>query len=63
MNLSSMGMSGKGASSTLSPLAPGLTLSTRSTWAERLTPPFFYNDQTGVLYRNGFYELIEVVAR
>ena len=23
---------------------------------------FFYNDQTGVLYRNGFYELIEVVA-
>ena len=22
---------------------------------------FFYNDQTGVLYRNGFYELIEVV--
>ena len=24
---------------------------------------FFFNDQTGVLYRNGFYELIEVVAR
>ena len=23
---------------------------------------FFYNDQSGVLYRNGFYELIEVVA-